>query len=117
MRFAICALALLARRLRPAAQRDLPQGVPSSRRDVLFRSVARAAGVNAVGVILTGMGNDGADGLLAMRNSGAFTIAQDEATSIVFGMPREAIACGAVQATHPLPHIAAAILNAASVTR
>lgn len=92
-------------------------GPPVSRHrpsvDVLFRSVARAAGVNGVGVILTGMGNDGAEGLLAMRNSGAFTIAQDEATSIVFGMPREAIACGAVQATHPLPHIAAAILNAA----
>jgi len=99
----------------------LADGPPVSRHrpsvDVLFRSVARAAGVNAVGVILTGMGNDGADGLLAMRNSGAFTIAQDEATSIVFGMPREAIACGAVQATHPLPHIAAAILHAASVTR
>lgn len=95
----------------------LVDGPPVSRHrpsvDVLFRSVARAAGVNGVGVILTGMGNDGADGLLAMRNSGAFTIAQDEATSIVFGMPREAIACGAVQATHPLPRIAAAILNAA----
>jgi two-component system, chemotaxis family, protein-glutamate methylesterase/glutaminase len=92
-------------------------GPPVSRHrpsvDVLFRSVARAAGVNAVGVILTGMGNDGADGLLAMRNAGASTIAQDEATSIVFGMPKEAIACGAVQVTHPLHHIAAAILNAA----
>jgi len=80
--------------------------------DVLFRSTARAAGLNSVGVILTGMGNDGADGMLAMRNAGAFTIAQDEATSVVFGMPREAIARGGVHATHPLPQIAAAILTA-----
>jgi two-component system chemotaxis response regulator CheB len=75
--------------------------------------VARAASINGIGVILTGMGNDGADGLMEMRNAGAWTIAQDEATSIVFGMPREAIARGAVHASHPLPHIAAAILNAA----
>jgi len=99
----------------------LLDGPPVSRHrpsvDVLFRSVARAAGVNAVGVILTGMGNDGADGLLQMRHAGAHTIAQDEATSIVFGMPREAIACGAVQATHPLSHIAGAILGATSSNR
>jgi two-component system chemotaxis response regulator CheB len=81
--------------------------------DVLFRSVAREAGVNAIGVILTGMGNDGAEGLLAMKNAGGATMAQDEATSIVFGMPREAIARGGAQATHPLPRIAGAILQAA----
>jgi two-component system chemotaxis response regulator CheB len=81
--------------------------------DVLFRSVARAASNHGVGVILTGMGCDGAEGMVEMRNAGALTIAQDEATSIVFGMPREAIARGAVHATHALPHIAAAILAAA----
>ena len=79
--------------------------------DVLFGSVARAAGMNAAGVILTGMGDDGADGLLEMRKAGAFTVAQDEATSIVFGMPREAIARGAAQEVHPLPHIAGVILG------
>jgi two-component system chemotaxis response regulator CheB len=77
--------------------------------DVLFHSCAAAAGPNAIGVILTGMGADGARGLLAMRNAGAFTIAQDEFTSIVFGMPKEAIACGAAQEVHPLPKIAAAV--------
>ncbi len=64
--------------------------------DVLFRSVARYAGKNAVGVIMTGMGNDGAQGLLEMKKSGAFTIAQNEKTCIVFGMPKEAIKLNAV---------------------
>jgi two-component system chemotaxis response regulator CheB len=63
--------------------------------DVLFRSAALHAGKNAIGVILTGMGRDGAAGLLEMRRAGAFTLAQDEASCIVFGMPREAIALGA----------------------
>ncbi|GJG98881.1 chemotaxis-specific protein-glutamate methyltransferase CheB [Paraburkholderia terrae] len=63
--------------------------------DVLFRSAAQHAGKNAVGVILTGMGRDGAAGLLDMRKAGAYTLAQDEASCIVFGMPREAIAMGA----------------------
>jgi two-component system, chemotaxis family, protein-glutamate methylesterase/glutaminase len=63
--------------------------------DVLFRSAALHAGKNAIGVILTGMGRDGAAGLLEMRKAGAFTLAQDEASCIVFGMPREAIALGA----------------------
>jgi len=63
--------------------------------DVLFRSAAQHAGKNAVGVILTGMGRDGAAGLLEMRKAGAYTLAQDEASCIVFGMPREAIAMGA----------------------
>jgi two-component system chemotaxis response regulator CheB len=65
--------------------------------DVLFRSAARAAGRNAVGIILTGMGDDGARGLLELRKTGARTIAQDEASCVVFGMPKEAIAIGAAK--------------------
>jgi two-component system chemotaxis response regulator CheB len=65
--------------------------------EVLFNSVAQYAGANAVGVILTGMGDDGANGLLKMRQCGAHTIAQDEASSIVFGMPKEAIELGAAE--------------------
>jgi two-component system chemotaxis response regulator CheB len=79
--------------------------------DVLFRSAAQAAGPNAVGVILTGMGDDGANGLAEMKAAGARTIAQDEATSVVFGMPKEAIARGAVDEVLPLPRIAAAVLR------
>jgi two-component system chemotaxis response regulator CheB len=77
--------------------------------DVLFDSCARALGGNAVGVILTGMGHDGARGMLAMRTAGARTVAQDEATSLVFGMPKEAIAAGAVDEIMPLSHISSAI--------
>jgi two-component system chemotaxis response regulator CheB len=74
--------------------------------DVLFRSVARCAGANALGVIMTGMGDDGAAGLLEMRNAGAHTLAQDEDSCVVFGMPKEAIKRGAVQRTVPLQAIA-----------
>jgi two-component system, chemotaxis family, protein-glutamate methylesterase/glutaminase len=77
--------------------------------DVLFESVARVAGSHAAGVILTGMGNDGAAGLARMRARGARTIAQDEATSVVFGMPKEAIAIGAAEQVLPLSEIAAAL--------
>jgi two-component system, chemotaxis family, protein-glutamate methylesterase/glutaminase len=70
--------------------------------DVLFRSAAQHAGKNAIGVILTGMGRDGAAGLLDMRRAGAYTFAQDEASCIVFGMPREAIAMGAADDVAPL---------------
>lgn len=80
--------------------------------DVLFRSVAQAAGANSIGVILTGMGNDGSTGLLEMREAGAITFAQDEASSAVFGMPREAINCGAVQSVHSLCGMGSAILTA-----
>jgi len=79
--------------------------------DMLFRSVARAAGARAVGAILTGMGADGAEGLLEMRTAGARTLAQDEASCVVFGMPKEAIARGAAQRVVPLDGMAAAILG------
>jgi two-component system chemotaxis response regulator CheB len=81
-------------------QVKLNDGPPVNRHrpsvDVLFRSVAQFAGRNAVGVILTGMGNDGAMGMLEMHRAGAYTLAQNEASCVVFGMPREAIATGGV---------------------
>jgi two-component system chemotaxis response regulator CheB len=77
--------------------------------DVLFRSAAQAAGKNAVGVILTGMGDDGARGLLEMKQAGSATIAQDEASSVVFGMPKEAIERGAADVVLPLNKIGAAM--------
>lgn len=80
--------------------------------DVLFRSAARSAGSNAVGVIMTGMGDDGARGLLEMRQAGARTFAQDEATSVVFGMPKEAIARGAAERVVGLGAIAREMLQA-----
>jgi two-component system chemotaxis response regulator CheB len=79
--------------------------------DVLFASVARAAKARAVGVILTGMGRDGAQGLMAMREAGARTLGQDEATSVVYGMPRAAHEIGAVERQLPLEKIAPAILK------
>jgi two-component system chemotaxis response regulator CheB len=72
---------------------------------VLFRSAARYAGRNALGVILTGMGDDGARGMREMHDAGAVTIAQDEATCVVFGMPAEAINHGGVTHVRPLPMI------------
>jgi two-component system chemotaxis response regulator CheB len=83
--------------------------------DVMMKSVAEYAGANACGVILTGMGNDGANGLKAMRDAGAKTIGQDEATSVVFGMPKVAQEVGAVQTVLPLDKIASAILQVVSV--
>jgi two-component system chemotaxis response regulator CheB len=89
---------------------ELSDGPPVSRHrpsvDVLFRSVAETLGECAVGVIMTGMGADGAEGLLEMKRAGAATIAQDESTCVVFGMPKEAIDLGAVDAILPLPRIA-----------
>jgi two-component system chemotaxis response regulator CheB len=82
--------------------------------DVLFNSAAQSAGANAIGVILTGMGADGAAGLLAMKESGAYTIAQDEASSVVFGMPKEAIKRGAAQRVLPLLRIPEEIRRALS---
>ena len=79
--------------------------------DVMFRSVAKSAGVNALGVIMTGMGDDGAAGLLEMRNAGARTVAQDEESCVVFGMPKEAIKRGGVEKTLPLGAVAQEILR------
>jgi two-component system, chemotaxis family, protein-glutamate methylesterase/glutaminase len=79
--------------------------------DVLFRSVARYAGANALGIIMTGMGDDGALGLLEMHAAGAHTIAQDEASCVVFGMPKEAIALGAADEILPLAQISRTIVT------
>jgi two-component system, chemotaxis family, protein-glutamate methylesterase/glutaminase len=102
----------------------LDDGSPVNRHkpsvDVLFRSVAQEAGYNAIGVILTGMGKDGAQGLLEMRQAGSPTIAQDEATSVVWGMPGEAVAIGAAIEELPLQRIAPrvhAIASEMDITR
>ena len=79
--------------------------------DILFKSTAKNAGANAIGVILTGMGADGAEGLLEMKKTGARTIAQDEATCVVFGMPKEAIKMGAADRVVPLNQIASEIVR------
>jgi len=79
--------------------------------DVLFRSVAKFAGKNALGIIMTGMGDDGASGLLEMRNAGANTIGQDEATCVVYGMPKEAVKRGGVERASPLEAIPQDILS------
>ena len=79
--------------------------------DVMFASVASTAKSHAVGVLLTGMGADGAQGMLSMRNAGARTIAQDEQTCVVYGMPREAARLNAVEQVLPLPSIAASIVK------
>ena len=92
----------------------LDQGPPVNRHrpsvDVLFNSAAQAAGKNAVGVILTGMGKDGAAGMLAMKQAGAYNLAQDEATCVVFGMPKEAIAVGAVDEVAPIQELSARVM-------
>lgn len=79
--------------------------------DVLFESAAKYAGANAVAIILTGMGNDGANGILQMNNNGAYTIAQDEASCVVFGMPKEAIKTGGIDIVKPLDQIPAEMLS------
>ena len=103
------------RRMGPTYFLEVRDGALVSRHrpsvNVLFRSVAEAAGANAVGVLLTGMGDDGADGLLEMKRASACTIAQDEATCVVFGMPREAILLGAVEEILPLHRIPQALMR------
>lgn len=94
---------------------EIKEGPPVNRHcpsvDVLFRSVAKVAGRNALGVIMTGMGDDGARGLREMRDAGAHTVAQDEATCVVFGMPKEAIRLEAAVRVIPLESIPQVILN------
>ena len=93
----------------------IDQGEPVNRHrpsvDVLFRSAAINAGKNAVGVILTGMGKDGAAGMLEMKNAGAYNLAQDEATCVVFGMPKEAIALGGTHEVAPLHDLPARVMS------
>ncbi|MDY7578285.1 chemotaxis response regulator protein-glutamate methylesterase [Herbaspirillum sp. RTI4] len=93
---------------------QLDQGPPVNRHrpsvDVLFESAAAHAGKNAVGVILTGMGKDGAQGMLSMHNAGAYNFAQDEASCVVFGMPKEAIAAGGTNEVVPLQNMAARVI-------
>ncbi len=81
--------------------------------DVLFRSTAKYAGANAIGIIMTGMGDDGAKGLLEMKESGAKTIAQDESSCVVFGMPKEAIKLNAANKILPLDKIASYMISIA----
>jgi two-component system, chemotaxis family, protein-glutamate methylesterase/glutaminase len=94
---------------------QLDQGPPVNRHrpsvDVLFASAAQCAGKNAMGVILTGMGKDGAAGMLQMKNAGAYNFAQDESSCVVFGMPREAIAVGATHEVGPLNELPKMVLD------
>jgi two-component system chemotaxis response regulator CheB len=85
--------------------------------DVLFESIAADAGADGVGCLLTGMGRDGAAGLLAIRRAGGATIAQDESSSVVFGMPREAIKLGAAELILPASEIGAALVAATRTAR
>jgi two-component system chemotaxis response regulator CheB len=78
---------------------------------VLFDSMAHTLGSSALGVLLTGMGEDGAEGLLHLRRSGAYTIAEDESTAVVYGMPKEAVRLGGVCESLPLPAIAGRLLE------
>jgi two-component system chemotaxis response regulator CheB len=97
---------------------DVVDGPPVSRHrpsvDVLFRSATGTAGRNALGIIMTGMGDDGAKGLLEMRNAGARTVAQDEQSCVVYGMPKEAVKLGAVERSLPLDEIAGVIARTVS---
>lgn len=95
---------------------EVKDGPPVNRHrpsvDVLFRSVAKSAGKNALGIIMTGMGDDGARGLKEMRDAGAHTVAQDEASCVVYGMPKEAVSLNAAERVAPLESLAQIILNA-----
>ena len=93
--------------------RDAPVNMHRPSVDVLFDSAAQSLGSRAIGVILTGMGKDGAAGLLRMKRAGAYTLAQDEATCVVFGMPREAIALGATDEVVPIGVMSDRVLQAA----
>jgi two-component system chemotaxis response regulator CheB len=94
---------------------ELSQAPPVNRHrpsvDVLFRTAANEVGRNAIGIILTGMGKDGAAGMFELKQSGAYTLAQDEATCVVYGMPREALALGGVDELVALPDISSKVLS------
>ncbi len=94
---------------------ELSDAPPVSRHrpsvDVLFRSAANCAGSNAIGIIMTGMGDDGAAGMKEMHDNGAFTLAQDEESCVVFGMPKEAIARGGVDRVVPLPELSSHLFD------
>lgn len=110
---------LSIRRLGTGFQCRLERGEPVNRHrpavDVLFNAAAREFGRSAAGVLLTGMGKDGALGLLEMRRAGAWTIAQDQASCVVYGMPREAVALGGACEILPLDRIAAQLVRVAGV--
>ena len=90
---------------------DPPSTVTAPPVEVLFRSAAALAGSNALGVMLTGMGRDGAGAMRSMKDAGAYNVAQDETSCVVFGMPREAIAAGAIHKVLPLVDISAHVLR------
>ena len=106
---------LLLRRSGANYMTELSQADPVNRHrpsvDVLFRSAAKHAGKNVIGVIMTGMGKDGAEGMLEMRRAGAYNLAQNEASCVVFGMPKEAIATGAVDEVVPIQEMTQRVLN------
>ena len=106
---------LLVRRSGAGYQVELSRAEPVNRHrpavDVLFQSAAACAGRHAIGVLLTGMGKDGAAGMLAMKQAGAWNIAQDQDSCVVYGMPREAVALRAVDEVVPLPEIGARLLS------
>lgn len=107
---------MLVQRSGAQYQVEIREGPPVSRHcpsvDVLFRSAAQAAGRNALGIIMTGMGDDGARGLKEMRDAGSCTIAQDETSCVVFGMPKEAIRCGGAERVLSLDALPRAIMQA-----
>lgn len=111
---------LSVRRVAGGYQCELAQSEPVNRHrpavDVLFQSAATQVGANGVGVILTGMGKDGAQGLLAMRQAGAWTIGQDQESCVVYGMPREAAAIGALDEVAPLREVGLRVLNRLRMT-
>jgi len=108
------------RLITPRVAISVPSGITSVERRAVEES-ARNAGANALGVILTGMGKDGAVGMLEMRNAGAYNVAQDEASCVVYGMPKEAVAHGGVHEVLPLhqigPHVLAKLSAHGRVTR
>ncbi|WP_317623668.1 CheB methylesterase domain-containing protein [Sideroxydans lithotrophicus] len=103
-------LECVAGKYRTVLSRDPPVNRHRPSVEVLFHSAARCLGANAIGVMLTGMGKDGAAAMLEMKRAGAYNFAQDEASCVVFGMPREAIALGAVDEVLPLDRIAERVL-------